>query len=102
VRHLYVLAGLGGRGTGEGGCVLKLDLESVDGGKMEDDSQVTVTDLLDESLGNFRALCFEQVRRCRAIHPPDLRQRALTTTEAAFVDCLAALWAIPEDETPSS
>jgi hypothetical protein len=83
------------------GCVLKLGLESVDGGKMEDDSQVTVTDLLDESLGNFRALCFEQVRICRAIHPPDLRQRALTTTEAAFVDCLAALWAIPEDETPS-
>jgi hypothetical protein len=51
------------------------------------------TELLDESLRNFRALCFEQVRICRAIYRPELRERALRTTEAAFVDCLAALWA---------
>jgi hypothetical protein len=61
--------------------------------KMEDDTQVIGAELLDESLRNFRALCFEQVRICRAIYRPELRERALMTTEAAFVDCLAALWA---------
>lgn len=51
------------------------------------------TELLDQSLRNFRTLCFEQVRLCRAICRPEVRERALMTTEAAFVDCLAALWA---------
>lgn len=63
---------------------------------MEEDPQDIVTGLLDKSLGNFRELCFEQVRICRAIDRPDLRERALTTTEAVFVDCLAALWALRE------
>src|ERR1700722_15497268 len=57
---------------------------------MGDDTQVITTELLDESLRNFRALCFEQVRICRAIYRPELRERALMATEAAFVDCLAA------------
>ena len=61
--------------------------------KMEDDTQVITTELLDESLRNFRTLCFEQVRICRAIYLPELREHALMATEAAFVDCLAALWA---------
>ena len=61
--------------------------------KMEDETQVITTELLDESLRNFRTLCFEQVRICRAIYRPELRERALMATEAAFVDCLAALWA---------
>jgi hypothetical protein len=60
---------------------------------MSDDTEVIATDLLDESLRNFRRLCFEQVRLCRAIDRPELRKRARMTTEAAFVDCLAALWA---------
>jgi hypothetical protein len=60
---------------------------------MEDDTQVIGADLLDESLRDFRALCFEQVRICRAIYRPELPESALMTTEAAFVDCLAALWA---------
>ena len=61
-------------------------------GRMEDDTQVMGAELLDESLRNFRLLCFEQVRICRAMHGPELRERALMMTEAAFVDCLAALW----------
>jgi hypothetical protein len=60
---------------------------------MDDDTQVIGAELLDESLRNFRALCFEQVRICRSIYRPELRERALMATEAAFVDCLAALWA---------
>jgi hypothetical protein len=60
---------------------------------MEDGTQVIATDLLDESLRNFRALCFEQVRICRAIYGPEIREHALMMTEATFVDCLAALWA---------
>ena len=60
---------------------------------MEDDTQVSGADLLDESLRNS-ALCFEQVRLYyRAIYRPELTKRALMMTEAAFVDCLAALWA---------
>jgi hypothetical protein len=60
---------------------------------MADDTEVIATELLDESLRHFRTLCFEQVRICRAINRAELRERALMTTEAAFVDCLAALWA---------
>jgi hypothetical protein len=61
---------------------------------MEDDTQVVIAaGVLDESLGSFHALCLEQVRICRAIDRPELRRRALTAMEAAFVDCLAALWA---------
>jgi hypothetical protein len=34
---------------------------------MADDTQVIAIELLDESLRNFRTLCFEQVRICKAI-----------------------------------
>jgi hypothetical protein len=61
---------------------------------MEDEIQAAslATDPLDESLETFRALCFEHVGICRAIQSPEMRVRALVKTEAAFVDCLAALW----------
>jgi hypothetical protein len=61
---------------------------------MENEIQATTlsTDILNESLETFRALCFEHVEICRAIQNPDMRLRALVTTETAFVDCLAALW----------
>jgi hypothetical protein len=73
--------------------LLKTEAESVERGEMEDDTQVIGAELLDESLRNFRALCFEQVRICWENYRPELRGRALMATEAAFVDCLAALWA---------
>ena len=73
---------------------LKAEIECDDAERMEDEIQATnlATDPLDESLETFRALCFEHVGICRAIQNPELRVRALVKTEAAFVDCLAALW----------
>jgi len=72
---------------------------------MEEDTEViskwlATVDELDESHEYFRALCLRRVKVCSSFPSTVLRGRALERTEAAFVDALAAVREVMEEESP--